>query len=114
MAVHARSLANLGPPFAAGADSRRGNGRSSGATLIEWFNRLDVPGMSRDKLQAIADDEKEQPSKRKAAMTHLRSLTMEYAKNGKPLTWTASSTARTRAQCSGWKSHRKRSATPQR
>ena len=87
MAVHARSLANLGPPFAKGDDPRRANGRSHGASVIEWINRLDRPGMGRQELQRIIDDESELLSKRKAAMSHLRSLSMEHAKNGKPLAY---------------------------
>lgn len=81
--MHPNSLANLRPI----SPEHRANGRSHGASVLEWINRLDVPGMSLVKLRAIAADEEAPPSKRKAAQSHLRSLQMEHAKNGRPLAY---------------------------
>ncbi len=79
MAVHANSLANLRtiPP------EHRANGRSMGASITEWMNRLD----DRDdqQLSDIMADQKAPRSKRLAAQSLLRASLMDFAKNGKPL-----------------------------
>lgn len=82
--ARARSNANL-IPFTAGPDSRRGNGRSSGASYIEWCNRLDV--YTTEQLQEISkapNGPRNPQSRAMAAETILRSRTEGFAKNGAP------------------------------
>ncbi len=82
-AAHA-GMANL-IPFAKGHDPRRANGRNSGASYIEWCNRLDV--YSTPELRAISKAPNGQgnpQSRARAAETILRSRKPGFAKNGAP------------------------------
>ena len=82
--TRARTNGNL-IPFAPGPDSRRPNAANAGASVIEWYNRLaNQAGMDDAALESIASDESLPRTKRMAAKSLMRSLSDDWAKNGKP------------------------------
>ncbi len=78
----AAQLANLRPPWDSASSPKEGRPPNHGLSIIEWLNRLGT--MPEGKVRAIAVDPAAPIAKRKAAKSHLRSLSDEYAKNGRP------------------------------
>ena len=78
--MHPNSLANLAEPF--GLKGGPGRHKNAGASIIEHINRMSMWDLSR--VQAAADDPKASCSKRQAAKSLCRSMSDEFAKNGRP------------------------------
>ena len=76
------SLANLtGPPYGAPGGGRSGR-VSAGQSIIEHMNTMrDWPLL---RIEAVADDAAAGCSKRQAAKSLVRSMSDDWAKNGKP------------------------------
>ena len=79
--MHPNSLANLAEPFGKNGD-HPGRPPNAGASIIEHINRMAMWDLSR--VQAAADDPKASCSKRQAAKSLVRSMSDEFAKNGRP------------------------------
>ena len=78
---HPNSQACLMPPY--GLKGGPGRNKNAGASIIEHINTMALWPM--DRIEAVADDPKASCSKRQAAKSLVRSMSDEWAKNGKPL-----------------------------
>ena len=82
MAVHPNSLANLAPPFASGPDNPQWERTSIGSSIIKGMNQMS--SWPQERIRALADDESAPINKRLAAKSLVRSMSDDWAKNGKP------------------------------
>ena len=85
MAFNVATLANLAP-FTGKGDPRNGTGppANHGQSVVQQMNLLGGQNLSEDELRAIGEDSKCPVFKRQAAKSLLRSLSDDWAKNGKP------------------------------
>ena len=81
IAIHPNSLANLMPAWSPGHSGNGTKAPNHGASILQYLNDLGI--MPESKVRAIAVDPDAPIAKRKAAKSHLRSLSDEIAKNGR-------------------------------